>query len=100
MIETIKRDGIYILKRLSVIGLTFWCMYLIYVWFHFGFWWFFLGLFLTGVGLSIAMRHHLMLAIRTIEMSLWGKPLDKQYWQEEKPPKLKFVWKRNRDNDD
>ena len=50
----------------------------------------------TGAVLFLSLRSHLMLAIRSIEMRLWGKPLDKAYWKDEKPPKLKFVWKKDR----
>lgn len=90
----------YIGKRLSVIALSLWCFYLVYVWYAFGFWWFFLGFILTGSVLFVAMRHHMMLAIRTIEMTLWGKPLDRPYWKDEKPGRLKFVWKRDRSKDE
>ena len=31
-------------------------------------------------------------------MKVWGKPLDKTYWKDEKPPKLKFVWNKKGDN--
>lgn len=92
----IRNDVIYIGRRLGVIALSLWCFFTIYIWYTQGFWLFFLLFILTGAVLSIVLRNHLMLAIRSIEMQLWGKPLDKTYWQNEKPPKLKFVWKRDR----
>jgi len=100
MKESIIKEVKYVGKRLSVIGLSVWCMYLIYIWMTYGFGWFIVGFICTGIVLFIAFRHHIMLAIRTIEMQLWGKPLDRSYWKDEKPGRLKFVWKKDRSKDD
>jgi hypothetical protein len=100
MMKTIAKELRYIGKRLSVIAISLWCMYLIYVWISFGFLWFLLGFILTGTVLFLVFKNHMMLAIRTIEMQLWGKPLDKNYWQDEKPARLKFVWKKDRSKDE
>jgi len=83
-----------------VIAISLWCMYLIYVWYTYGFFWFLGGFILTGTVLFVAFKDHMMLAIRTIEMQLWGKPLDPSYWQDQKPGRLKFVWKKDRSKDD
>jgi len=104
MIKKLLKDGwteiLYLLKRVYVILLSLWCFYLLYVWYSKGFLWFLLLFIITGGALFVLFRSHLMLAIRTIEMQLWGKPLDKLYWKKEKPPKLKFVWKRDRSKDE
>ena len=35
------------------------------------------------------------LAMQTIETKIYGRPLEKEYWQDgEKPPKVKLVWKK------
>jgi len=93
-----KTELIIVLRRLSAVLLSIWCLYSLYVWFAYGFLWFFLMLVTTGAVLFIVFRSYLMLAIRSIEMKVWGKPLDKTYWKDEKPPKLKFVWNKKGDN--
>lgn len=60
--------------------------------------------FWVGVGISLAfLLVRLILSwdlfinsMRTIEMMVWGKPLDKAYWQKEKPKIPKIKWKKDK----
>ena len=53
-----------------------------------------LGIFLVVITLVIIIRiitnwEHYMVMVRSVEMKIWGRPLDKKYG---KPPKVKIKW--------
>lgn len=41
-------------------------------------------------------RDMFMQIIRNIETTIWGKPLEKEWWGKEKLPKIKIRWKRKK----
>lgn len=63
----------------------------------FGLWGFLLGILLFAVIKMILMRKFFMMVVRNIETQVFGKPLDKDYWQkgEFKFPKINWRFKKN-----
>lgn len=64
-----------------------------------GFWGVILLLFILSGYRAFKMRNEILIGIKQVEMAIWGKPLDKQFWKEgewhkRKKRKLKFVWKK------
>lgn len=47
----------------------------------------------------ILNRQSLMIGLRGLESTIWGKPLDKDLWDkgEMKRTKVKFVWRKKKD---
>lgn len=64
--------------------------------------WVFIGFVFVYAGWRIwKQRESFLSALRTFETMIWGKPLDKEYWnpgewKSRKKRKIKFAWRKDK----
>jgi len=65
-----------------------------------GVWGFFLGIILFVAIKVVFMRKMFMYFVRDVETKFFGKPLDKDKWEEGEFKKPKLVWKKSKEEKD
>jgi len=61
-----------------------------------GVWGYALGIILLACWRIFKRRELYLKCLRHAETKIWGKPLDKEHWQKEKPRMPKIVWRKQK----
>jgi len=88
--NVLKKAGNTITMFLPAIGLI--VFYEMYGWS--GLWGWVILMALIGIVKMIIERETVMMALRNIETALFGMPLDKEFWKNQKPKLGKIRWKK------